>query len=51
MPILKNSTLFLILFLWCTIAMAQQIPKVAAGTIKHFQNFKSKFVAARNVDV
>jgi enterochelin esterase-like enzyme len=28
-----------------------QIPKASNGTIKHFEKFPSKFVAARNVDV
>jgi len=31
--------------------MAQPIPKVSCGTIKRLENFPSKFVDARNVDV
>lgn len=30
---------------------AAQIPKVSNGTIKHFENFNSTLVAARNIDV
>jgi enterochelin esterase-like enzyme len=28
-----------------------QVPKVLSGTINHFQDFKSKFIASRNVDI
>jgi predicted alpha/beta superfamily hydrolase len=31
--------------------LSAQIPKVSAGSIHHIENFKSKFVDARNVDV
>jgi predicted alpha/beta superfamily hydrolase len=32
-------------------ASAQNLPKVASGTIQRLENFQSKFVEARNVDV
>jgi len=31
--------------------VSAQIPKVSTGTIKHFENFDSKFVTDRNIDV
>ncbi len=34
-----------------TIVMNGQAPKVTSGTIKQFENFKSNYVDARNVDV
>lgn len=33
------------------IAAMAQIPKVSSGSIRHFENFPSRYVAARNVDV
>lgn len=40
-------------FLACLISHSalSQVPKVAVGTIKQIENFQSKFVAARNIDV
>ncbi len=46
----KNYTLCLTLFLFATVTIAQT-PHVSSGSIKHFSNFKSKFVIDRNVDV
>jgi len=40
----------LILFIFVA-SVSAQIPKVSEGTIKHFENFDSKFVTARNIDV
>jgi enterochelin esterase-like enzyme len=37
--------LFFTCFLYC------QVPKVSSGKIEHFENFKSNFVDARNIDV
>jgi enterochelin esterase-like enzyme len=47
---LKCSGILLLLLLIANTLMAQ-VPKVACGTIKHLENFPSKFVDARNVDV
>jgi enterochelin esterase-like enzyme len=44
-----KPVLFPLVFL-STIAVAQS-PNVSSGTIKHYQDFKSKFVMPRNVDV
>ena len=44
-------------FLICTVVLsslfcqAQNLPKVSSGSIQRIENFQSKFVAARNVDV
>jgi enterochelin esterase-like enzyme len=40
-----------ILLLFSVTMSISQIPKVASGTIQHFQNMPSVYVAARNVDV
>jgi len=40
-----------ILFLLTTFCFSQNLPKVSSGTIKRIENFQSKFVSARNVDV
>jgi enterochelin esterase-like enzyme len=50
MPILKKCIFLFPLFLLPTFIFAQ-VPVVTSGSIKHFENFKSKFVIARNVDV
>jgi predicted alpha/beta superfamily hydrolase len=34
-------------YLWCI----AQTPKVVSGSIQHFENFPSKFIQARNIDV
>jgi enterochelin esterase-like enzyme len=34
-----------------SITTIAQIPKVTSGSIKRFENFTSKYVAARNIDV
>jgi enterochelin esterase-like enzyme len=42
----------LVLFLiWTTTGSVAQIPKVSGGKIVHYENYKSEFVDARNVDV
>jgi len=48
--VIKISLLF-ILTLFTAGNLLAQIPKVACGTIKRLENFPSKFVDARNVDV
>jgi hypothetical protein len=34
-----------------TIVTNPQIPKVTQGSIKHYENFESKYFAAHNIDV
>lgn len=48
---MKNKLLFILIFLFGSLAFAQNIPKVSSGSIKRIENFKSHFVVARNVDV
>jgi enterochelin esterase-like enzyme len=38
-------------FLLITISIFAQVPTVSSGSIKRFENFKSAFVDARNIDV
>lgn len=45
-----KNTVFLLLFLSVEIT-AQNLPTLSSGTLKRFENFKSEFVPARNVDV
>ena len=42
---------FVIVLLIFHLAVHAQIPKVSSGTIRHYERFKSKYVAPRNVDV
>jgi len=42
--------IFLILFV-STQSYSQNLPKVVSGSIKRIENFKSEFIAARNVDI
>jgi enterochelin esterase-like enzyme len=40
------------IYVLCMYSIATaQIPKISSGTIRHFENFRSKYVAARNIDV
>ena len=48
--IIKISLLFAFIFFTAGNLIAQ-LPKVACGTIKRLENFPSKFVDARNVDI
>jgi enterochelin esterase-like enzyme len=49
---MKNSFFTLCLFMFYnSFSQAPSLAKVSTGTIQHFNNFPSKFVAARNVDV
>ncbi len=50
MIIINKISIFLTLILIYNTSIAQ-IPQVSSGTIKHFTNFKSKFVIERNIDV
>jgi len=47
---MKHPTLALLLFASSSISLAQ-IPHPSSGTIKRFENFPSRFVAARTIDV
>ena len=43
---------FITIFLmFCAAALPAQVPNVSSGTIRRFENFKSKYVNARNIDV
>ncbi|MCX6238271.1 MAG: alpha/beta hydrolase-fold protein [Bacteroidia bacterium] len=48
---MRSSILITYIFLLSFFCNAQNLPKVASGSIKRIENFQSKFVAARNVDV
>jgi predicted alpha/beta superfamily hydrolase len=41
----------ILLFIFTANSLIAQVPKVTCGSIKHLENFPSKFVDARNVDV
>lgn len=40
-----------ILFFFCCLASAAQLPSVISGTLKRYDSFPSKYITARNVDV
>ena len=48
---MKTKFLVALLGLFSFLAQAQNLPKVASGTIRRVENFQSKFVDARNVDI
>jgi enterochelin esterase-like enzyme len=41
----------LLMLMYCSVNISAQIPKVSFGNIRHFENFPSKYVAARNVEI
>lgn len=45
---MRSLFIFILLANWC---FSQEIPKVTSGTIERIENFKSKFVTERNIDV
>jgi enterochelin esterase-like enzyme len=47
---MKNS-LFCLLCSFCAVQLLAQVPTPSAGKIQYFANFKSKYIAARNVAV
>ena len=47
----RHKVLQIVIFLILTNGAYTQVPKVSDGTIKHFENFSSEYVKARNVDV
>lgn len=42
---------YYILLLLSSVLFAQELPKVSSGTIERIENFKSKFVTERNIDI
>lgn len=48
---MKKRILLPVLMLISIMCFSQNFPKVSSGTIKRIENFKSQFIAARNVDV
>jgi len=48
---MKTRILIALIVLFSCNANAQNLPKVASGTIKRIENFQSKFVDARNMDI
>ena len=48
---MKNKLLCLSIFLFGTIIFAQNNAKVSSGSVKRIENFQSKFITSRNVDV
>ncbi len=46
-----KPALVLSLIICISISSIAQTPKVSAGSIRHFENFTSQFVAPRNIDV
>lgn len=45
---MRSLFIFILLANW---SFSQEIPKVTSGTIERIENFKSKFVTERNIDV
>lgn len=48
---MKILLTFILITVVANSVFCQQVPKVSMGTIRHFENFKSDYVEARNVDV
>jgi enterochelin esterase-like enzyme len=48
---MKTSLLYFFILLSGSYCLSQNLPKVSSGTILRHENFKSQFVAARNVDI
>jgi len=48
---MKTRFLTLVIILWGLITNAQTIPTIASGKIERIENFSSRFVESRNVDV
>jgi len=47
---MKKLLISICLYLICT-NIAAQLPKVSSGSIKRYENFQSRYVSARNVDI
>lgn len=48
---MMKRILVIILIMYSSMAAMAQIPKVSTGIVSHFENFNSKFVAPRIIDV
>ena len=48
---MKNKLLSIFIFLSASVFAVENLPKVSSGSIKRIENFHSKFIAPRNVDV
>ncbi len=48
---MKKRILLVISIFFCGTCLAQTLPKVASGTIKRIENFQSKIVDTRNIDI
>jgi predicted alpha/beta superfamily hydrolase len=48
---MKNKLLSILLFLSASVFAVENLPKVSSGSIQRIENFQSKFIAPRNVDV
>ncbi len=48
---MMKRILVIILIMYSSMAAMAQIPKVSTGIVRHFENFNSKFVAPRIIDV
>lgn len=48
---MMKRILIIIIIMYNSMAASAQIPKVSTGIVRHFENFISKFVAPRNIDV
>ena len=47
---MKSKYVIILLFVF-SLSYAHSVPKVSSGSIKRIENFKSRFIASRNVDV
>ena len=48
---MKTKLLCILIFISGNLIHAQNLPKVSSGSVKRIENFQSKFVPSRNVDV
>jgi enterochelin esterase-like enzyme len=48
---MKAGFLMIILFMLAEFVYSQELPKVVSGSISRIENFQSKFVDARNIDI
>ena len=47
---MKSRCIIILIFVF-SLSYAQTLPNVSSGSIKRIENFKSQFIASRNVDV
>ena len=48
---MKNTFLCILIFVSVNFIYGQNLPKVSSGSVKRIDNFQSKFITSRNVDV